>query len=92
MQMMKQRMLQKIQKKSFAADKLDLVEVAALGGWFTCAQCATLMDQFTFTHDKLQVVKVVAPRLIDPRNSNVIMSRLSFDSDRKKAADYIAAT
>lgn len=85
-------LLQKIQKKSFAADKLDLVEVAALSGWFTCAQCATLMDQFTFTHDKLQVVKLVAPRLIDPRNSNVIMSRLSFDSDRKKAADYIAAT
>ena len=65
---------------------------AARGGRFTCAQCATLMDQFTFTHDKLQVVKLVAPRLIDPRNSNVIMSRLSFDSDRKKAADYIAAT
>lgn len=84
-------LLQKIRKKSFAADKLDLVEVAALGGRFTCAQCATLMDLLTFTNDKLQVVKFVSPRLTDPRNSNVIMSKLTFDSDRKKAADYIAA-
>lgn len=84
-------LLQKIRKKSFAADKLDLIEVAAMGGRFTCAQCASLMDQLTFANDRLQVVKLVAPRLTDPRNSNAIMAKLSFDSDRKKAAEYIAA-
>lgn len=84
-------LLQKVRKKSFATDKLDLIEVAALGGRFTCAQCATLMDQLTFANDKLQVVKFVGPRLVDPRNSNAIMNKLSFDSDRKKAADFIAA-
>lgn len=82
-------LLSKVKAKSFEDDKLEMVEVGCLGSWFTCRQCAALVRLFTFDSRKLQVVRLMAPRVIDPKNSPSVTGLFTFESDKRKADDLL---
>ena len=79
----------KVKKASFDSGKLDLIEVASLGGYFSCSQCAKLVSIFSFADSKMKVLKFVASHIVDPQNAADIYSQFTFGSDRDKAAELI---
>lgn len=79
----------KVKKASFDSGKLDLIEVAALGGYFSCSQCAKLVSIFSFTDAKMKALKLVAPHITDPYNAADIYRQFTFGSDRDKAAEIV---
>ena len=79
----------KVKRASFDSGKLDLIEVAALGGYFSCSQCAKLVSIFSFTDGKMKALKLVAPHIIDPQNAADIYRQFTFGSDRDKAAEIV---
>lgn len=79
----------KIKRASFDSGKLDLIEVAALGGHFSCSQCAKLVSIFSFTDGKMKALKFVAPHITDPQNAADIYRQFTFGSDRDKAAEIV---
>lgn len=83
-------LLDKVRSASFDKDKYNLLEVASLGCHYTCDQCARMMGLFSFTDDKLHVLRIMAPRIVDARNALVIYNVFTFDSDKEKAAQIIA--
>jgi hypothetical protein len=64
--------------------------VASLGCHYTCDQCARMMELFSFTDDKLHVLRIMAPRIVDARNALAIYNVFTFDSDKEEAALIMA--
>ncbi|MDD7455362.1 MAG: DUF4476 domain-containing protein [Bacteroidales bacterium] len=79
----------KIKTASFSDSKFDLVEVASLGCYFSCSQCARILSRFSFSSDKLKALQFMAPRISDYQNANMIYSVFDFDSDKALAAEIL---
>ncbi len=83
-------LLGKVRSASFDDDKYTLLEVASLGCFYTCNQCARMMELFSFSDGKLHVLKIMAPRIVDAQNAYVIYKTFTFDSDKEKATEIMA--
>ena len=79
----------KVKNTSFEAPKMDLIEVASLGAFYSCEQCASIMSIFSFGDKKLAALRLMAPRIIDPRHAYLIYDILSFQSEKEEAARII---
>ncbi len=79
----------KIKKQSFLDGKLDMIEVASLGCFYSCRQCVEILGIFTFDSDKLKALEFLAPRIVDQRNNYSIIKSFTFSSDQEKAATII---
>ena len=60
-----ERLVAIVKEQGFSDRKLLVIEAASLGGWFTSGQCAALMSEFDFDEKKLDVLRLLAPRLTD---------------------------
>lgn len=76
---------QKVKAASFNREKYDLLQVASLGCYYTCAQCASIMAGLSFDDERLEALRIMAPRVVDPQNAAVVESVLTFDSSKSAA-------
>lgn len=76
----------KVKETSFDDRKMDLIEVASLGAYYTCEQCASIISIFSFGDKKLAALRLMAPRIVDPRHAGLIYEKFSFLSEREEAA------
>ena len=79
----------KVKNTSFDDRKMDLIEVASLGAFYSCEQCATIMSIFSFGDKKLAALRLMAPRIVDPRRAYIIFDQFSFQSEKDEAARII---
>jgi hypothetical protein len=70
-----------VNAESFGDAKLDVVRT--VDGFFTVDQLGQLVDLFSFSDEKVEVVAIVKPRLVDPQNAFKLYSRFTFDDDKK---------
>lgn len=79
----------KVKNASFDDRRMDLIEVASLGAYYTCGQCAALIDIFSFGNKKLAALRYMAPHIVDPRNAYLIYEKFSFTSEKDEAARLV---
>ena len=79
----------KVKNTSFDDRKMDLIEVASLGAFYSCEQCATIMSIFSFGDKKLAALRLMAPRIVDPHHAYIIFDQFSFQSEKDEAARII---
>ena len=79
----------KVKKASFDDEKYDLIEVASLGCNYSCQQVVRMMKIFSFSDERLKVLKMMAPRIVDVQNAADIYQLFSFDSEKQKAGDIL---
>ena len=75
-----------MKEATFDANKMALIDVAVLGCYFTCDQCAKLINMFSFSDKQLRALKMMAPRIVDPQNGYTIYQVFKFSSDKDEAA------
>ena len=81
----------KVKNTSFDDRKMDLIEMASLGAFYSCEQCATMMSIFSFGDKKLVALRLMATRIVDPHRAYIIFDQLSFQSEKDEAARIIGA-
>ena len=79
----------KVKKASFDDNKFDLIEVASLGCYYSCAQVVRIMKIFPFDDEQLKALKMMAPHIVDFQNTGLIYKVFSFDSEKDKAEEII---
>ena len=79
----------KVKNASFDDNKFDLLQVASLGCYYSCAQTARMMRIFIFGDKQLKVLRMMAPHIVDPQNATDIYNVLTFDSEKSKAGEII---
>ena len=79
----------KVKNTSFDDRKMDLIEVASLGAFYSCEQCATMMGIFSFGDKKLAALRLMSPRIVDAHRACIIFDQLSCQSEKDEAARII---
>ena len=79
----------KVKNASFDDNKFDLLEVATIGCYYTCAQCAQLMKTFTFDDSRLRALRIIAPHIVDPQNVSRITSLFTFSDDKERVLQLL---
>ena len=83
------KLYNKVKKASFDDNKFDLIEVASLGCYYSCAQVVRIMKIFPFDDEQLKALKMMAPHIVDLQNTGLIYKVFSFDSEKDKAEGII---
>ena len=83
------KLYNKVKKASFDDNKFDLIEVASLGCYYSCAQVVRIMKIFPFDDEQLKALKMMAPHIVDLQNTGLIYQVFSFDSEKAKAEEII---
>ena len=83
------KLYNKIKKTNFDDNKFDLIEVASLGCYYSCAQVVRIMKIFSFDDSKMKVLSMMAPRIVDLQNATDIYRIFTFDSDKEKAVNIL---
>jgi hypothetical protein len=76
--------LSKVKACSFTNNKLDLVEVGCINNYFTCRQVLSVMKELSFDDDKVSVVRIMYPCILDKENVEMLAEYFTFDSYKKK--------
>lgn len=83
------KLYNKVKQASFNDNKFDLIEVASLGCYYSCAQVIRIMKIFPFDDEQLKALKMMAPHIVDLQNTGLIYKVFSFDSEKEKAEEII---
>ncbi len=79
-----------LRQASFRKDKMRVIRLAAPDNWFTTAQVKQVVEHFSFSSDKVDVLALLHPRLLDPENTHTLFGLLPHASDRRKLEERIA--
>ena len=86
------KLYNKVKKASFDDNKFDLIEVASLGCYYSCAQVVRIMKIFPFDDEQLKALRMMAPHIVDPQNAIVIYQLFSFDSEKQKVGEILSCS
>ncbi|MDY7229529.1 DUF4476 domain-containing protein [Hyalangium rubrum] len=71
-------------RESFSDGKLRVLESGASQQYFLVPQVLKMIQKFTFLQDKLQVARVLWPRVLDRDNAYQLYSAFQFSSDKEE--------
>ena len=78
------KLYNKVKKASFDDNKFDLIEVASLGCYYSCAQVVRIMKIFSFDDSKIKVLSMMAPRIVICRIQQISIAYSPLIATRKK--------
>ncbi len=82
-------MCEVVKDASFSDKKIGVIKEACISSYFDSKQCAKLLALFSFDNDKLEALKVLAPRIVD-FNPKEILKQFTFSSNKDKALDILS--
>ena len=68
---------------AYANSRMSALEFAMDGKHFRMEQVGKLVDLFSFSEDRLNVVKLLKGAIVDPANSAVLLAHFAFPSDKE---------
>lgn len=85
-----QRLLKNVENESFADDQTSVVRIAAKSKYFLISQLITLLDVFSFSDDKINVVQIVYPRIVDKDNAHNLLGAFTYSDDKDRVEQIIS--
>ena len=83
-------LISSMSRESFAANKLRVLEAGARGDYFVVGQVTRMVDLFSFSADRLAVVRMLWPRVLDPQNGYQLHGSFPHSKDKEELQRIIA--
>ncbi|MFP2902699.1 DUF4476 domain-containing protein [Corallococcus sp. 4LFB] len=71
-------------REAFPREKLRILSQVAPNENFLVTHVMSMLGQFSFSNDKLEVVRLMRPTLLDPQNGYQLYQAFPFSSDKEK--------
>ena len=84
-----QTFYKEMKNEPFKDDRMKLLNAALAGSDFTSAQCLQLTKLYTFDDDRMEIMKIMYPRIVDKEASFTVINTLTFSSSKEKMKDFI---
>ena len=84
-----QTFYKEMKNKPFKDDRMKLLNAALAGSDFTSAQCLQLTKLYTFDDDRMEIMKIMYPRIVDKEAFFTVINTLTFSSSKEKMKDFI---
>ena len=84
-----QTFYKEMKNEPFKDDRMKLLNAALAGSDFTSAQCLQLTKLYTFDDDRMEIMKIMYPRIVDKEAFFTVINTLTFGSSMEKMKDFI---
>lgn len=84
-----QTFYKEMKNEPFKDDRMKLLNAALAGSDFTSAQCLQLTKLYTFDDDRMEIMKVMYPRIVDKEAFFTVINTLTFSSSKEKMKDFM---
>ena len=84
-----QTFYKEMKNEPFRDDRMKLLNAALAGSDFTSAQCLQLTKLYTFDDDRMEIMKIMYPRIVDKEAFFTVINTLTFSSSKEKMKDFI---
>ncbi len=84
-----QTFYKEMKNEPFKDDRMKLLNAALAGSDFTSAQCLQLTKLYTFDDDRMEIMKIMYPRIVDKEAFFTVINTLTFSSNKEKMKDFI---
>jgi len=85
-----QSLLNNVKNESFADDQTSVVRIATKNKYFSISQLITLLDVFSFSDDKINIVRIVFPVIIDKDNAHNLLGAFTYSDDKDRVEQIIS--
>lgn len=84
-----QKLMGAVRAATFSSDKLAVVRSACDTNYFRAKQAKQIISALTFSKDKLNALRALAPRIVDRGNAFEIPAAFTFSTDKQKAREIL---
>lgn len=84
-----QTFYKEMKNEPFKDDRMKLLNAALAGSDFTSAQCFQLTKLYTFDDDRMEIMKIMYPRIVDKEAFFTVINTLTFSSSKEKMKDFM---
>lgn len=84
-----QTFYKEMKNEPFKDERMKLLNAALAGSDFTSAQCLQLTKLYTFDDDRMEIMKIMYPRIVDKEAFFTVINTLTFSSSKEKMKDFI---
>lgn len=84
-----QTFYKEMKNEPFKDDRMKLLNAALAGSDFISAQCLQLTKLYTFDDDRMEIMKIMYPRIVDKEAFFTVINTLTFSSSKEKMKDFI---
>ena len=84
-----QTFYKEMKNEPFKDDRMKLLNAALAGSDFTSAQCLQLTKLYTFDDDRMEIMKIMYPRIVDKEAFFTVINTRTFSSSKEKMKDFI---
>lgn len=85
-----QRWYDAISRETFSEDKFRVLNTGVQDNYFLVSQVTRLMNRFTFSEEKLNVLRAMKSRILDTENYYQIYNAFTFSTDKKRAQEILS--
>ncbi len=81
--------LDNVKKEPFKDDRIKLINTALASSDFTSSQCLQLTKLYTFDDDRMKIMKMMYPRIVDKEAFFTVIATLTFSSNKDKMNEFV---
>lgn len=85
-----QALMGAIQKESFSDNRIAVLRQAVPSHFFLVSQVQQILPLYTFSADKLQAMRLLKPRMLDPENAFRLYDSFTFSADKEELGRILA--
>ncbi|OGQ90792.1 MAG: hypothetical protein A2289_02805 [Deltaproteobacteria bacterium RIFOXYA12_FULL_58_15] len=79
-----------VKKESLASSRIKLIALAAESNDFTADQVGSVIGAMDFPDNRLQALKLLAKRIVDPQNHHTIIASFEYTANKMEAAEILS--
>ena len=84
-----QTFYKEMKNEPFKDDRMKLLNAALAGSDFTSAQCLQLTKLYTFDDDRMEIMKMMYPRIVDKEAFFTVIATLTFSSNKDEMNKFV---
>ncbi|WP_294553128.1 DUF4476 domain-containing protein [uncultured Bacteroides sp.] len=81
--------LNNVKKEPFKDDRITLINTALASSDFTSGQCLQLTKLYTFDDDRMEIMKMMYPRIVDKEAFFTVIATLTFSSNKDEMNKFV---
>jgi len=81
--------LRVLKKEPFDDHRKGIIEMATQNSLFTSEQCKKILSIYNFDDRKIEVIKMLYPKVVDKQNFFIVLETMTFGSNKDKVNEII---
>lgn len=84
-----QKFYEDVKNEPFEKDRISLINAALANSDFTSEQCLQIVKFYTFDKERMKIMKLMYPRIVDKQAFFLVINTLTFPSSKEEMNEFV---